>query len=161
MIFTNSNDINSMIISQIASPLGYKFIFVQPYPGFQSRSDEFGKYNQSYSSPMGYCLAWTFLYIHIKMELFKFKSKINPIDFINWYIINKFEDDLKINPKYNNTNKYILFIRFFANYLDNEKNKLIQSYKLDYSLIYNHDLDHDYRNKLIQNINLNLSKFFM
>lgn len=156
MIFTNSSDINFMIQSQIAEPLGYKFVFVQPYPGFQSRSDEFAKHNKSYGDPMGFCLAWSFLYIYVKMELFKLNSKINPIDFINWYIINKFASDFKIDQTQNKTNKYILFIRYFGMFLDMEKNKLIKKYGLDPGLSYQNDLDIDYHNKIVGCINKNL-----
>ena len=156
MIFTNSNDINMMIQTQIAQPLGYKFVFVQPYPGFQSRSDEFARYNKSYGDPNGFCLAWSFLYIHIKLELYINKSKINPIDFINWYIINKFSKDFNIDENTNKTNKYILFIRYFAVYLDTEKNKLITKYNLDPSLSYQADLEINYHNKIIENINNDL-----
>ena len=156
MIFTNSSDINIMIDTQIAKPLGYKFVFVQPYPGFQSRSDEYAKYNKTYGDPMGFCLAWSFLYIHIKLELFKYKSKVNPIDYINWYIINKFEKDFDIDSIQNKTNKYILFIRYFALYLDREKNILIKGYKLDPGLSYQADLNIDFHNNLITNINLDL-----
>lgn len=158
MIFTNSQDINQMIQSQIANPLGYKFIFIQPYPGFQSRSDEFAKYNKTYGDPMGFCLAWSFLYLDIKMELSKLKSKINPIDFINWYIINKFSKDYDIDDKVNKTNKYILFIRFYARYLDIEKNKLIKKFNLDPSQSYQEDVDIDYHNNIVSNINIQLEK---
>ena len=158
MIFTNSSDINIMIDTQIAKPLGYKFVFVQPYPGFQSRSDEYAKYNKTYGDPMGFCLAWSFLYIYIKLELFKCGSKINPIDYINWYIINKFEKDFDIDSNQNKTNKYILFIRYFALFLDKEKNKLLKEYKLDPGISYQADLDIDYHNNLIKNINSDLEK---
>lgn len=158
MIFTNSQDINQMILSQIANPLGYKFVFVQPYPGFQSRSDEFAKYNKTYGDPMGFCLAWSFLYLDIKMKLFKLKSKINPIDFINWYIINKFSKDFDIDDKVNKTNKYILFIRYYARYLDTEKNKLVKKFNLNPSLIYQADFDNDYHSAIVSNINSSLEK---
>jgi hypothetical protein len=158
MIFTNSSDINTMIQTQIAKPLDYEFVFVQPYPGFQSRSDEYAKYNKTYGDPMGFCLGWSFLYIFIKLELFKCKSKINPIDWINWYIINKFEKDFAIDSNQNKTNKYILFIRYFALYLDKEKNKLIGEYNLDPGLSYQADLDINFHNSLIANINMDLEK---
>lgn len=159
--YTNSNDINIMIETQIANQLGYKYEFVQPYPGFQSRSDEYGKHNKSYGDPIGYCLAWSFLYIYIKLELFKIRSEINPIDFINWYIINKFEKDFEINPNKNKTNKYILFIRYFSLFLDKQKNKLIESYNMDCSQIYQTNMDKDFYDKIILNINLNLEKYVL
>lgn len=156
---TNSSDINNMIQTQITLPLGYKFVFLQPYPGFQSRSDEFAKYNKSYGDPMGFCLAWSFLYIDIKMELFKNKININPIDFINWYIINKFDKDFGIDYNINKTNKYILFIRFYSRYLDFKKNEIIKKFGLDPSLSYQNDLDQDYHFKLINSINNELNLF--
>lgn len=159
IIFTNSVDINNMIKTQIALPLGYKFIFSQPYPGFQSRSDEFAKYNKSYGDPMGFCLAWSFLYIDIKMKLFENKINMNPIDFINWYIINKFSKDFSINTDVNKTNKYILFIRFYSRHLDNEKNKIIKKIGLDPSLTYQNDLAQEYQTKLIDGINDKLNLF--
>lgn len=159
MIFTNSVDINNMIQTQIALPLGYKFVFSQPYPGFQSRSDEFAKYNKSYGDPMGFCLAWSFLYIDIKMKFFKNKININPIDFINWYIINKFDKDFNINTDINKTNKYILFIRFYSCYLDNKKNKIITKFGLNPSLTYQNDLSQEYQTKLISSINNELKLF--
>lgn len=159
MIFANSVDINNMIQTRIATPLGYKFVFSQPYPGFQSRSDEFAKYNKNYGDPMGFCLAWSFLYIDIKMELFKNKINLNPIDFINWYIINKFDKDFNIDSENNKTNKYILFIRFYAKYLDSKKNQIIKKFGLDPSLSYQNDLDSNYQDKLIQSINNQLELF--
>jgi len=159
MIFANSVEINNMIQTRIATPLGYKFVFSQPYPGFQSRSDEFAKYNKNYGDPMGFCLAWSFLYIDIKMELFKNKININPIDFINWYIINKFDKDFNIDFDINKTNKYILFIRFYAKYLDSKKNEIIKKFGLDPSLSYQNDLDTNYQDKLIQSINKELELF--
>ena len=161
MIFTNSFDINQMIRSHIAVPLGYEFVFVQPYPGFQSRSDEFAKYNKTYGDPMGFCLAWSYLYLDIKLELFNLGSKINPIDFINWYIVNKFSKDFNIDDKSNKTNKYILFIRYYARYLDMEKNKLIKEFNLDPSLSYQADMDIDYHNNIIKNINDELEKIII
>ncbi len=160
MIFANTVDINNMIQTQIASYLGYKFVFVQPYPGFQSRSDEFAKYNKNYGDPNGFCLAWSYLYIDIKMELFKNNININPIDFINWYIINKFDKDFNIDYNINKTNKYILFIRFYAKYLDTKKNLIIKNFGLDPSLSYQNDLDSNYQNKLIQSINDKLNLFY-
>lgn len=157
---SNSNDINNMIQKNISNILNYDFKFVQPYPGFQSRSDEFGKFNKSYGDPNGYCLAWSFLYLDIKLELRKNKSLIDPLNFINWYIINIFPDDFKIDKKVNKTNIYILFIRYYARNLDLNKNKLILKYKLDPSIIYQQKIDMEYRNKIILNINDELKKIY-
>jgi hypothetical protein len=148
-----------MIQSHIAIPLGYKFVFVQPYPGFQSRSNELAKFNKNYGDPAGYCLAWSFLYIDIKMELFKNNININPIDFINWYIINKFTTDFDIDQNINKTNIYILFIRFYSRFLDLKKNEIIKKFGMDSNLSYLSHFDIFYQNKLIFNINKELNLF--
>jgi hypothetical protein len=108
---------------------------------------------------MGFCLAWSFLYIDIKMELFKNKINMNPIDFINWYIINKFDKDFNIDQNINKTNKYILFIRFYSRYLDFKKNEIIKKFGLDPTLSYQNDLLQDYQSELIININNQLDLF--
>jgi hypothetical protein len=84
---------------------------------------------------------------------------MNPIDFINWYIINKFSKDFSINTDINKTNKYILFIRFYSRHLDDEKNKIIKKIGLDPSLTYQNDLGQEYQNKLIDGINDKLNLF--
>lgn len=157
LIFTNSNDINLMIENNIANVLGYKFKFIQPYPGFQSRSDEYGKYNKSYGDPLGYCLAWSYLYLEIRMELIKINLNKNPIDIINNYIINEFKNDFNISSN-NKTNVYILFIRYYSKYLDMEKNKIIKKYNIDQSLIYQEELDLNTYNKIIECINKDLKQ---
>jgi hypothetical protein len=91
------------------------------------------------------------------MELFKNKININPIDFINWYIINKFSIDFDINPNVNKTNKYIMFIRFYARFLDSKKNELLEKFGLDPSLSYQDNFDDDFLVKLNKSINEELN----
>jgi hypothetical protein len=152
--FSNSNDLNNMIENKIAKKINYNFRFVQPFPGFQARSNEFGKYNKSYGDPFGYCLAWCFLYVDIKMQL----SKENPIDVINYYIINKFEKDFEDKNNSDNINKYMRFIRYYGRYLDENKNKLIDNYGIERSVIYQNDMSEDNQIKITKIINKELLK---
>ncbi len=156
--FYNSNDINDMINEKIAKPLNYKYKFIQPYPGFQTRSDELDKYNKVYGDPSGFCLAWCLLYFEIFMLLSEAKIDINPIDYINWYIINKFEDDF---PEIKNLgNKYMNFIRFYAKRLDNEKNKLISSLGIEPELLYHTELSKSNVKIIVKKLNKELYNIF-
>ncbi len=156
--FYNSNDINDMINEKIAKQLKYKYKFVQPYPGFQTRSDELDKYNKVYGDPSGFCLAWCILYFEIKLLLSEKKIDANPIDYINWYIINKFEEDF---PEIKDLgNKYMNFIRFYAKRLDNEKNKLIKSIGIEPELLYHTELSKSDIKMIVKKLNKELYDIF-
>jgi hypothetical protein len=161
--YFNSEDINSMITERIAKTLNYEFVFVQPYPGFQTRSDEFNKFNKVYGDPGGYCLAWCLLYIETKMLIdiktgSDKKTNTNPIDCINYYIINQFKKDFPEFAKENQNNIYMRFIRFYAKKLDSEKNKLLKSMGINLSIIYNLDIVDDTYNDVITKLNKQIYK---
>ena len=63
-------------------------------------------------------------------------------------VINKFYLDFDIDPNINKSNKYMLFIRFYAVYLDFKKNEIIKNFGLDSSLIYQNNLDINYQQKI-------------
>ena len=158
--YFNSHDINTMIIKRIVEPLNYEFKFVQPYPGFQTKSDEFNKYNKVYGDPYGFCLAWCLLYVETKILLDKEKNiKINPIDSINNYIIHKFKKDFPILEKDNQNNLYMIFIRFYGKKLDTEKNNLLKKLKIEPSILYNIDLSQEKYKDILLKINKELNKY--
>jgi hypothetical protein len=134
--FYNSQELNFMIEQNITKPIGYKYKFVQPYPGFQLRSDEFERKNKVYGDPNGYCLAWCLLYLEIKLLFSQKNITINPIQYINWYIINQFDKDFKSIKKDTQTNKYMTFIRFYAKKLDTRKNKLLEKIDIEPNILY-------------------------
>ena len=153
--FSNCAELNLMLEQELANNLGYKFIFVQSYPGFQTRSDEFDEKNKSYGDPGGFCLAWCFLYLEIKLyyenvivkkinEQYQDNGLVNQminepgqvIKLINNYIINNFENDFPDLKKDEQQNLYMTFIRYYARNLDKSKNKLIKKYGLNISTIY-------------------------
>lgn len=160
MNYFNSDNINMMIIKRIAEPLNYEFKFVQPYPGFQTKSDEFNKYNKVYGDPYGFCLAWCLLYVETKILLDKEKNlKINPIDSINNYIIHKFKKDFPILEKDNQHNLYMIFIRFYGKKLDTEKNNLLKKLKIEPSILYNIDISKEKYKDILLKINKLLHKY--
>jgi hypothetical protein len=169
--FSNCLELNNVLEDEIANKIGYKFIFVQSYPGFQIRSDEFEDKNKSYGDPGGFCLAWCFLYLEMKLYyenvvLEKLKKTIKDeqiinelesseqvIKLINNYIINKFEYDFPNLKTDEQQNLYMTFIRYYARGLDKAKNELIRDYGLNVSTIYHLDLDDKIHKKIIYNLN--------
>jgi hypothetical protein len=175
--FSNCLELNHVLEEELANKLKYKFIFIQSYPGFQIRSDEFEEKNKSYGDPGGFCLAWCFLYLEIKLYyentvLEKLKNRINNdtkivcelesseqvIKLINNYIINQFEKDFPNLKTDEQQNLYMTFIRYYARGLDKSKNNLIKDYGLNVSTIYHLDLDDNIHKKIIYNLNNDIKK---
>lgn len=174
--FTNCQELNNVLEEEIANKLGYRFIFVQSYPGFQIRSDEFEEKNKSYGDPGGFCLAWCFMYLEMKLYyenivLKKLKKNITDykilqelespeqvIKLINNYIINQFENDFPNLKTDEQQNLYMTFIRYYARGLDKAKNELIRDYGLNVSTIYHLDLDDKIHKKIIYNLNNDIEK---
>ena len=172
--FSNCVELNLMLEQELANNLGYKFIFIQSYPGFQIRSDEFEEKNKSYGDPGGYCLAWCFLYLELKLYYentilanlkltIKDENLVNNltnnndmvIKLINNYIINNFDNDfpnLKTDIQIQK-NLYMTFIRYYAKNLDKSKNKLMKKYGLNISTIYHLNLDDKIQKNIIYNLN--------
>lgn len=170
--FSNCVELNLMLENEIANNLGYKFVFIQSYPGFQIRSDEFEEKNKSYGDPGGYCLAWCFLYLELKLyyentilenlrltvkdEVLLNELTNSPdlvIKLINNYIINNFENDFPNLKTDVQQNLYMGFIRYYAKNLDKSKNKLIKKYGLNISTIYHLNLDDKIHKNIIYNLN--------
>lgn len=168
--FSNCAELNLTLENELAKKIGHTFIFVQSYPGFQIRSDEFEDKNKSYGDPGGFCLAWCFLYLELKLyyentlvkkiEMKYGKELLNLFDsseliikLINNYIINKFEDDFQKLKTDEQQNLYMTFIRYYAKSLDKSKNELIKKYGLNISTIYHLNLDDKIHKKIIYNLN--------
>jgi len=137
--YTESNYINKMIIENIANPLNYKFKFIQPYPGFQIKSDETNV--KSYGDPAGFCMAWCFMYLEIRL-LYEDLNGDECLELINYYINYIFKKDAK----------YMTFIRYYAKHLDEEKNKILIKCNMNLSEIYQDKYTDKYIDKIISNI---------
>ena len=157
--FINSNNINKMIDDRIAKPLNYEFKFVQSYPGFQARSDEFDKYNKVYGDPLGFCLAWCLLYIEVRLLINKYQLDVYPVDLINWYIINKFKKEFSGISDDNQNNSYMIFIRYYSKRLDTEKKKLLKKLDINPNILYNVDLKEKNYKIIIKKLNDELFKY--
>lgn len=146
----NSIELNAMIEKNICEKINYKFEFAQLYPGFQIKSDELNAFNRNIGDPAGYCLAWCFMYIEVKLMY----SDENTVKLIDNYINKKFTDDFKsVDSK---MNKYIYFIRYYSKYLDENRNKLLNSFGI--KNYYKKELKQNEEKNIIKEINKNLIK---
>jgi hypothetical protein len=127
----------------------YNYIITQSYPGFQSKSDELNDTCIAYGDPEGYCLAWCYLYLELKLLY----NNIDVIKVINNYICNDFEKDFNFNK---NDNKYMIFIRYYSNRLDTLKNNLLKGYNIKDDDIYKDDIGDINSNIIIKNTNKDL-----
>jgi hypothetical protein len=128
----------------------YNYVITQSYPGFQSKSDELNEMCIAHGDPEGYCLAWCYLYLELRLLY----NSIDVIKVINNYICNDFEKDFKFNK---NDNKYMIFIRYYSNRLDTLKNSLLKEYNIKEDDIYKDDIGTINSNIIIMNTNKDLS----
>ena len=161
--FLTGNDLNKMIKENIVEIIKYKYVIVQSYPGFQIRSGE--NENKSHGDPFGFCLAWCFMYLELKLFMDKNMKRLKMnddksdlvISLINNYVINVFSKDFK-NIDTNN-NLYMCFIRFYAKQLDHRKNLYINSYGISVQSLYKQHIDeHVYKN-VAEKINTDFHRF--
>lgn len=127
----------------------YNYIITQSYPGFQSKSDELNETCIAYGDPEGFCLAWCYLYLELKLLY----NNIDVIKLINNYICNDFEKDFSFNK---NDNKYMIFIRYYSNRLDTLKNDLLKKYNIKDDDMYKDDIGNINSNIIITNTNNDL-----
>ena len=116
------------------------------YAKFQAVSNDNITYYKKNGDPMGYCLAWCFWYVELKLK--------NPnIDEIN--LIKGASD--KIHKYYKNTeNPYLYFIRDYSRKLNDEKNKILKKIKIKDDEIY----DMEYKTSNLNLILNYMCKFF-
>jgi hypothetical protein len=131
----------------------YNYVITQSYPGFQSKSDELNELHTAHGDPEGYCLAWCYLYLELKLLY----NNIDVIKVINNYICNDFEKDFDFNK---NDNKYMIFIRYYSNRLDTLKNSLLKEYNIQDDDIYKDDIGEVNTNIIIKNTNNDLLTTF-
>ena len=113
--------------------------------------------NQKMGDFGGYCLAWCFLFLEVRLLYDKSSSK-EVIDLINNYIQTNFQLDFKdiLNDK--QLNKFMIFIRYYGYNLDQYKNKLMINFDLNLKTIYHINIKDDIYNKISYKLNKNLDK---
>jgi hypothetical protein len=150
---TFNKELNQIITEKICDKLKYKYVYCNPYAGFQTLSDEYGEYNRTTNDASGYCLAWCILYLELKLKYGYDCYKI--ISLIKNYILNKFVNDFKIKD---NNNIYMIFIRYYTKYLDEEKNKIINKCDINTNVIYHTNLKNKEFKQIFKCLNKKISK---
>ena len=110
---------------------------------FQIISDDSNPNNKKLGDPFGYCLAWTYWYMELKIN--------NPDDKPDELINNAYNEIIK---KYGNQSGFMLqFIRDYARELDDLKNETLKDMGIDETEFYNVYNDLNMATDLIEVIN--------
>lgn len=151
------NGLDSLLKIKIADAINYKYNVIQTYPGYQTKTNEYNYNFKSYGDPGGYCLAWCFLFLEVRLLYDNLTSK-EVINLINNYILTIFENDFKDILNDNQLNKFMVFIRNYGYSLDQFKNKLMIEFNLNLKTIYHSNLKDDIYNKICYKLNKNIEK---
>lgn len=126
--------LDKMISEYIKQIIKRKFKYIRPgdylsEAKFQTISNDTFSDDKKLGDPMGYCLAWCFWYIELK---------INNPDIEEKKLIKKALEEIKL--KYNQfENPYLMFIREYGKELDMNKNNILKSIGVINSKLYNID----------------------
>lgn len=115
------------ILKDYLQIMGLKFTYLSPKDyvnniSFQSISDDGNIYVKKLGDPEGYCLAWTFWYIEMRLS----NPNVHPQQLVNNSIKN-------ISEKY----AFIDFIRNYSKSLDDMKNKMLLNIGISKNNLYN------------------------
>ena len=155
--FNSTIKIDEILKKEIADNINFIYNSIQPYPGFQTKSNEKEFYTRTQGDPDGFCLAWCYLFLEIKL-LLKNIDSLKIIDIINKYITEQFILDYK-EVNNNQDNKYLCFIRYYAKQLDNQQKKIKIKYKTNKNIIYKIDINNDDYNNIVNKINDDIKKY--
>ncbi len=110
---------------------------------FQIISNDTDMEVKKLGDPTGYCLAWTFWYLEMRIQ----NSSIDPKELI------KFSLKKIVNAKQKYRDQiFIDFIRRYAADLDNKKNKLLLQAGVDKSNVYNLAFKHNDHKKIMHKL---------
>jgi len=149
--------LDNIIKIKIADFINYKYNLIQAYPGYQTKTIEYNNNYKSYGDPGGYCLAWCFLFLEVRLLYDNLSSK-EVINLINSYILTNFEIDFKDILNDNQLNKFMVFIRNYGYSLDQYKNKLMIKFNLHLKTIYHLNLNDNIYNEICYKLNKSLDK---
>jgi hypothetical protein len=157
-IYNESIDgLDNLLKIKIADIVNYKYNIIQTYPGYQTKTIEYNNNFKSYGDPGGYCLAWCFLFLEVRL-LYENLSSKEVINLINNYILTNFQTDFKEILNDNQLNKFMVFIRNYGYSLDQYKNKLMIKFNVSLKTIYHINLKDDIYNKICYKLNKSLDK---
>ena len=115
---------------------------------FQTISNDGDITNRKLGDPAGYCLAWVFWYLEMRLK----NPDVHPEKLIKKAII-------KINnSRKNSESNFIDFIRYYANYLDKQKNKILEDSGIDKKYFYKLVLNKQDHIKLLKNIAISFNE---
>jgi hypothetical protein len=149
--------LDNILKIKIADFINYKYNIIQTYPGYQTKTIEYNNNYKSYGDPGGYCLAWCFLFLEVRLLYDNLNSK-EVINLINSYILTNFEIDFKDILNDSQLNKFMIFIRNYGYSLDKYKNKLITKFNISLKTIYHQNLNDLIYNKISYKLNKSLDK---
>lgn len=147
--------LDNMLKIKIADFINYKYNLIQAYPGYQTKTIEYNNNYKSYGDPGGYCLAWCFLFLEVRLLYDNLTSK-EVINLINSYILTNFENDFKDILNDDQLNKFMIFIRNYGYSLDQYKNKLMIKFNVSLKSIYHLNLNDNIYNEICYKLNKSL-----
>ena len=151
------NGLDELLKIKIADVINYKYDIIQSFPGYQTKTNEYNLNYKSFGDPGGYCLAWCFLFLEVRLIYDNLTSK-EVISLINNYILNIFEKDFKDILKDEQLNKFLVYIRHYGKSLDQYKNKLLLKLNISLKTIYHLNLNDKIYNKICSELNKNIEK---
>ena len=149
--------LDKLIKIKIADVINYKYNLIQTYPGYQTKTIEYNNNYKSYGDPGGYCLAWCFLFLEVRLIYDNLSSK-EVVNLINNYITINFQIDFKDILNDSQLNKFMIFIRNYGYSLDQNKNKLMIKFDQNLKTIYHINLKDNIYNKICYKLNKSLDK---
>jgi ankyrin repeat protein len=146
----DDNDFDDYMHKNIEKCLKQKFFYLKPSDyldktKFQVLSNDNDDNYRKMGDPLGYCLAWCFWFIELKLN--------NPdLDEKNM-VLEATEKIMKYYKK--NDNPFMYFIRDYARKLNEEKDKILKKIKIESADMY----DINYKNKNLKKISEYINKY--
>ena len=114
------------------------FSYLRPYDymgnvSFQIISNDTDINTKKLGDPVGYCLAWTFWYLEMRVK----NPDIHPKELISLTITDIINTNVHNDEKVDHAYIFIDFIRNYASKLDNEKNNYLIKCNIPEKYIYN------------------------
>jgi hypothetical protein len=111
---------------------------------FQSVSLESDSYNKRLGDPKGYCVAWCYWFLELKLK--------NP-DIDEKYLVESTLEKIILNSDISDTSPILTYIRKYAYNLNEQKNKIFQEIGINYNKIYQINRDEETSIKIANYIN--------
>lgn len=143
----NSDKLDEFLTDNLCPMFNSKTKYVKPKdyietPGFQLASYDDNTAYKKLGDPAGYCLAWCFWYIEMRVT----NPNLNQVD-----LIVKCKKIIIDTYKHSDT-PFLDHIRRYARQLDSDKNKIMENAKINREEIYNYNMTIEDQQKLMKYI---------